>query len=349
MGWMGGVCPVRVLALLLSLFLSLPAGGLRLTLTAEKSDLLSAGALSGLQSVLSGMALTLAADGAEVIYGDELLLAARPGFLFTDDLSAPQPVEAVPDLETLWNILEPWKAEKEETADLQEAGKARSQAVYILTAEDWAALGFPGKIAEKATFKRYFDGNGQPLGAYFYTASLQTEEQTREVRLEYGYRAEKGLYLAFRCPDEAQKNNLRISLHGRKTASGWTLEGELRRGADGETTVYAVKGSTAGKLTLTGNEKIKGRTVKRTLTLTRSQDGAEYRLAKGDDLTLAGRVTWEAAELPDRPIPDTEGNITEALAAHLAAILRAAAPESWQQLVHYLTVETLIDAQKKGE
>ena len=238
---------MRVLALLLSLFLSLPAGGLRLTLTAEKSDLLSAGALSGLQSFLSGMALTFAADGAEVTYGDELLLAARPGFLFTDDLSAPQPVEAVPDLDALWEVLEPWKTEKEETADLQEAGKVRSQAVYILTAEDWAALGFPGKIAEKATFKRYFDGNGQPMGAYFYTASLQTEEQAREVRLEYGYQPDRGLYLAFRCPDSRGDDDTRLTLRARNSGGQWTINSEMRLVRNGETGTLTVSGRTGGR------------------------------------------------------------------------------------------------------
>ena len=346
MGWMGGVCPVRVLALLLSLFLTLPAGGLRLTLTAERSDALSAGALSALQSLLSRTALTVSADGADVTCGDELLLAARPGALFTGDIASPQPAETVPDLDALWETLAPWRTEKAETADLQEAGKARSQAVYVLNAEEWKMLGLPGEIAEKATFRRYFDGNGQPMGMYFYTASLRAEGQTREVRLEYGYQPDKGLYLAFRCPDEGQRNNLRISLHGRNSASGWWLEGEARQVSAGETTLYAVKGNTAGKLTLTGSERVNGRTVKHTLTLNAGQGEAAYQLARGDVLTLAGRADWEAAELADRTIPENTGDITEALAARLAAILRDAAPDSWQQLVHYLATDALINAQK---
>ena len=184
MGWMGGVCAVRVLALLLSLFLSLPTGGVRLTLTAEKSDLLPAGALSGMQSVLSGLALTLSAAGCDVTYGDELLLAARPGALFTADTAASLPMETPPDLDALWEILEPWRTEVGETADLQEAGKARSQAVYVLSAEEWQALGMAGTIAEKATFKRYFDANGQLLGGYFYTAALRLGERLRPVAAE---------------------------------------------------------------------------------------------------------------------------------------------------------------------
>ena len=340
---------MRVLALLLSLFLSLPTGGVRLTLTAEKSDLLPAGALSGMQSVLSGLALTLSAAGCDVTYGDELLLAARPGALFTADTAASLPMETPPDLDALWEILEPWRTEVGETADLQEAGKARSQAVYVLSAEDWQALGMAGTIAEKATFKRYFDANGQILGGYFYTAALRLGDETREVRLQYGYQPEKGLYLAFRCPDEGQKNNLRISLHGRRTADGWTLEGELRRVTGGQTTVYAIKGKTEGKLTLTSSEKVNGRTVKHTLSLNMGAGTAEYRLTKGENLQLAGRAAWEAAELPRRDIPENTGEIADSLAARLMAILRDAAPENWQQVLHALAAEALIDAQKKGE
>ena len=340
---------MRVLALLLSLFLALPAGGVRLTLTAEKSDLLPAGALTGLQSALSRLALTLAAEGAEVTCGDGLLLAARPGALFTPEVYTPLPVETLPDPDALWETLEPWKTEVQETVDLQEAGKARSQAVYVLSAEDWKALGLRGTIAEKATFKRYFDSSGQPMGTYFYTSTLYADEEAREVRLEYGYQPEKGLYLAFRCPDEGQKNNLRISLHGRKADAGWTLEGELRQVTGGETAIYAVKGNTAGKLTLTSSEKINGRTVKYALTLRMGAGTAEYQLTKGEDLLLVGHAAWEAAELPRRDKPENAGEIADSLAARLMELLQEAAPESWQQVLHALATDALIDAQKKGE
>lgn len=346
---------MRVLAFLLSLFLTLPAGGVRGTLTAEKSGLLSPEALKGLQALLAEAALTVSAEGCDLTLGDDLLLAARPGMLRSGEAAAALEQAPAPDIAALWALLEPRKAEKNETVDLNEAGKAASQWIYALPGEDWDALraelasilGLPelaaSRVPGKATFKRYFDRAGREIGAYFYTAQIEWNGMAREVRLEYGYQPQKGLYLAFRCPDEGQTDNLRLSLHGKRADAGWRLEGELRRVTPEETTVYAVKGKTDGKLTLTRSGAGSLR-----LTLARTADGADYRLERGDTLLLAGRASWEAAELPAREMGDS-GDVNAALDKILARHLRAAAPEGWQQMLHYLATDALLSAGQKEE
>lgn len=355
---------MRMLAFLLSLFLTWPAGGVRASLTAEKTGLLSAEALAGLNSLLSDTAVILSPAGCDVLWREEELAGARPGAIYCREAAAAVDMPGTADLSALWALLEPWKAEKQETVDLQEAGSARSQCIYVLQSEDWLAiraglaqcLALPEladtEVPGKATVKQYFDREGRELGAYFYTSELRLGEDAREVRLEYGFRAEKGLYLAFRCPDAGEKNNLRISLHARKTGAGWTLTGELRETAQGQTATWSVKGKTDGKLTLSREAREGRKTVRRALTLQMGAEAAEYSLTRDGTLLISGRASWQAAELPARELPDTLGtmaDVTEALAARLADVLRASAPESWQQLMHYLAAGALLDAQQKGE
>ena len=67
---------------------------------------------------------------------------------------------------------------------------------------------------------------------------------------------------------------------------------------------------------------------------------------------LSGTVQWAGAPLCAFDAPEATGDLQavgDALARRLLPLLRAQAPDSWQQLIHYLATEALIDAQREAD
>lgn len=366
---------MRYLALLLSLILSLDLGCARLTFTAEKSDVLSAEALTALSTLLDETELTASPAGYDVTAGGELLLWARlnggEGAVVCGDAALPLAGETAQTggmrdaQRELGELLKKWEESSAKTADLKEAGTARRQLVYTLSAAEWTRI-WPRvtetlrayvpaaaelekiELLSKGIFKRYFDKEGQEIGAYFYAEKARMGEETRELRLEYGWQPDKGLYLVFRCPDPKGKNNLRIALHAKYNGTGWTLNGEMRHLMDADADVYTLSGKTNGKITLGLSRKRDGRAVPYEIVLQPGEKSAAYTYFRSKRLVLSGAVRWQKAELPERTLPeamDTEEAFSAALAARLLPLMTSASPEGWQQLLHYLATDALIRAQ----
>ena len=345
---------MRILAILLSWLLTLPGGGVMLSADAAASGVLSEAGLAGVRRVLAETRLIVSAQGFDLLAGDNLLLWARPEAVVCGGAAAPLTEDAAPGdalslAAEMGELLAPWMQEKAESVDLQEAGTARRQLVYTLEQEDFAALwpdisralsleGQDVSLSGKATFKRYFTRDGQEIGAYFYAAALEINGQSREVRLEYGRQAGKGLYLAFRCPPADQGEDTRITLHARERTGGLTLNAELRETRDGKTVLWSLQGKTDGKLTLSADQT--------TLTLQMGGEQADYTLTRGKEKLLSGTVSWQEAALPSRQIPeplrDMEA-VSAALAPRLLDFLRREAPDSWQQVLHFLSPFSLND------
>ena len=366
---------MTLLAVLLSLILALPGGAVELTAAVSDSGVLSEAAQAGLQALLDGMRLTISPEGFDVTSGEETLLWARlnggEGTVVSGSAAAPLTAQTAQAggmaalTAQVGRLLGEQAQASGKTVDLQEAGTARRQLVYTLTGAEWAAVWpdvtdilcsyVPGaealremKIQQKGVFKRYFSQDGAEIGAYFYTAAASLAGATREIRLEYGYQPERGLYLTFRCPDAAGDTNLRIALHARNAKGVWTLKGELRRTAAEASAVYSISGKTNGKLTLESTEKNGKTTVRRGLTLQLREREADFVLTRGGGRMLSGTVRWQAASLPAREMPGTaEGMeaVSGRLAGRLLAALTQAAPDSWQQILHYLAGTAWIDAQ----
>ena len=369
---------MKILALILSLLLALPAGGVRLTATATKSETLSPGALTAAQALLQEAALTISSDGYDLVCGDDLLLQARAdaagGFVACGNQAAPLAVAAFGSADVwqtareLGALLASWEQEVGAAVDLQEAGVAARQLVYVLTGEEWAqvwpqavqilcacapeaAMLAEAQIVGKGTLKRYFDRDGNEMGLYFYAAELRVHGETREVRLEYGFQAGKGLYAAFRCPNKNETRNIRLALHGKKTKGGWSLNGSLRLIHDGDSEVYALDGRTDGTLKLSLNRKRGGDAAQYALTLAMQAGGAQYQYQKEKRLALAGAVQWQAVALTEASAAAPNGDMAQvstALAGRLLALARAASPDHWQELVHALATETLVNAQQNA-
>ena len=161
---------------------------------------------------------------------------------------------------------------------------------YALSAEAWQAI-WPEvcavlgeelaayTIESKGTFRRYFASDGSEIGAYFYAEKVRfAADDVRTVRLEYGCSAEKGLYLAFRCPNAAETRNLRITVtimrSVREGKVTHTISCDVRRKADSaqdtvlvEGSVKEEKGRLSGKTTLNYTRKRGSESVKHTLAL----------------------------------------------------------------------------------
>ena len=219
--------------LLLCLFLcsGAMAQGMEIRLTAEKSEVLSDGALRALTTWLADAYLNVQLQqDAQVIalhHGDRLLLsaAANPQAAaiasgettakvppMTADI-AQIPAQVTAAAENLGRLLMDYEKSAKATAELGGAVKVKTQLSYALTAEEWAAV-WPQvcdilgeslrgiSIESKGTLRRYFDQDGKEIGAYFYAEKVRiAENDVREVRLEYGLSG-SGLYLAFRCPNK---------------------------------------------------------------------------------------------------------------------------------------------------
>lgn len=369
---------MKILTLILSLLLALPSGGVRLTLSAEASDALSDGAVAALQAVLAQAALVISPEGYDLVCAEETLLQARAdaagGYVACGDMASALAIapsgsaDVWQTARALGELLAPWEKESGQSVDLQEAGVVSAQRVYVLTDAEWARVWrqtvailsacapeaqmlAEAEIRGKGTLKRYFDRDGNEMGLYFYAAEMWLDGEAREVRLEYGFRADKGLYAAFRCPNKNETRNARLALHGKRTAGGWSLSGSLRVTDGADSDVYAVEGRTNGALTLSLSRKRGGRTAQYALSLQMADGAARYSYQQDKRLLLAGRAAWQTADLPAVPPRTANAETTEvgaALADRLLKHLRAAAPNDWQELVHALAVDVLIDAQSNA-
>ena len=373
---------MKLFSLLLALLLALPNGGVRLRVTAAESGLMPPEAFSALNALLGEMALTLSPAGYDLRLGEEMLLQARmedgsgvmacgeAAAALAGEALAPGSLDAWAAAPALGALLQPWEKESAQKVDLKEGGTARRQLIYALTGEEWEQM-WPqvmevlcaltpaaealreARIAGKGTLKRYFDGDGREMGAYFYAQSLQAGGETREVRLEYGLTPGKGLYLAFRCPTPREMRNTRIVLRAKRGGSGaYTLSADVRETEGGNLDAWLLEGKTDGKMTLSLARRAAGRTAAHSLTLQMGEGGADYVYRQGKRVWLSGRAVWQAAELEAAALPAANGeaaDVANALAARLLAHLRAHAPEGWQQLIHYLATDALINAQREAE
>ena len=255
----------RVLALLLMSILCVSAAlgeGVQVSFSAQESDYLSAGALRALNQVLADITLVLTQEndgaGIALLDGENEILRmqsqAGRALLTADGCTAEQPLAYIREQgvygavlqagQTVGQLLSGWETTGKATAELGNAGNPKTQAVYVLTGEEWAtvwtdvcAVLLPVlqntvqnptwleraeaflrglTIEGKGTLRRYFAADGTEMGAYFYAAQVRfAENDVREVRLEYGYTQEKGFYLTFRCPNKKETRNLRISVKGK--------------------------------------------------------------------------------------------------------------------------------------
>ena len=115
---------------------------------------------------------------------------------------------------------------------------------------------------------------------------------------------------------------------------------------------YTAKGKTDGKLTLEASRKVNGKTETDSLALQMAEGGADYAYTRNKVLMLTGTLRWGPGELPARELPETGAaveDVAAAMAGPLLSVLRQAAPDSWQQILHALSPEAWIDAQKEDE
>ena len=364
---------MRFLSLLLALLMAAPSGALRLTATIGDSELLSDGALSALAVISDGVGLTLSAEGFDLDKNGESLLRARAddegGVVACGEATAPFDVPTPGEtdvwtaMEELGVLLSQWEKRREESVNLQEAGNARETCTYVLTGEEWANV-WPqvseilcrvtpsakmlstAQISGKGTFKRYFAKDGTAVGGYFYAAEMIVNDVKREVRLEFGRQAGKGLYVAFRCPNAKNTSNVRLVLHVQEHTGGWTLNGDLRV-TGSESAHYTAEGRTDGKLKLGWTAPFLGKATAYTLTLKNEENESEFILQRGTRTLLTGKVYWEKADLPELELAANadEYAVTKALSERIISMLISEQPENGMQLIHYLAIDQLLNAQ----
>ena len=315
-------------------------------------------------------------------------------YLGTDKASAPLPYgvrwEKIPEalplvVRQLGEMLSGWEKTGASGVDLKNAGKPKTQSAYALTGEEWAALWpevcgvllpavrlcLPDDaqyaraetylrsfvIRGKGTLRRYFAAGGTEMGAYFYAAKAGAENDLREIRLEYGFVPDKGFYLAFRCPNEKETRNVRISMQGKTTVRNarttQTISADVRISQDGEGDTYLLESTLhhendqlTGKATLNMTHKRAGKTTKRTLTvepkLSLKQDlvegTAEFSIVTSGKTLLSGEisVTPCADGIPQLPPEGDRQEILNQLPYTILRLLRRAENSDMQQLLHYL-------------
>ena len=357
---------MRILILLLSLIITLPSDALRFTGSVEESDFFSAQAIDELNALLRDTALTLSADGYDLtLSGDPALWARSDGVIASGKDAAPLEVpsddaDALTLARQIGKLLSEWETEREDAVDLQEAGTARTQLRYVLGEDGWARmwpraaaiLGLDAyaeaTITGKATFKRYFDRHGQEFGAYFYAEKVHWGGKTREIRLEYAAQPEKGIYLAFRCPD-GKGANTRVALHAKYNGGGWTVNAEASETAANSQLSCSLEGRTDGELTAEYAQKRNGKKTARALTLQLRGEEADYLLSDGQKTLAAGVIAWHKAALPERSAAadGTEEAVAAAFAHSLLNAIRQYAPESWQQILYMLSPQAWADIHKE--
>ncbi|MBR5231013.1 MAG: hypothetical protein IKW00_02050 [Clostridia bacterium] len=383
------------LALVLMLAIgSASAAGYDLCLQAEKSDILSEGALRGLSQWLDKARLTLWTEEnpqAAVYYGDTLLLAADEQLL-TDGKTAVAgeqktcdigslPAKMTEQMRSLAALAAKYEKSAQATAELGNIVKAKKQLSYALTADQWAEI-WPKvaevlgewvsdlKIESKGTLRRYFASDGSEIGGYFYAEKVRiAENDVRQVRLEYGYDAEKGLYLAFRCPNARETRNIRITMtvkisdrDGKKTRS---ISADVRRWQDGDQDVILLegsvkeqKGAVTGKTTLDYTRKRDGKSLKQSLTashdLKKTADGltgeVSFDWKYGGRRALSGKVTAGRSERTKISMPAAggdESSLQRGLTQRLLRTLQNISDEDRLELIYYLNRSAYLTGEEK--
>ena len=260
--------------------------------------------------------------------------------------------------QSLGTLLADFEREEHRSIEMGDVLTSPLQLTYALTREEWQekwpdvlaliADVFPAYdlsgfdiTSDKATFKRYFARDGQEIGAYFYAGSARVApEDIREIRLEWGCRADKALYLAFRSPSQGkgETRNFRIAFSARiAKQTVWSCE--VRRVAGDYERIFAADGRYTssfldGKSTASYQRKQGKRSLKYTLTLQpNGEQTAAYALNRGGKLLLSGTVQWTAAALPAELPVQTD---TAALARLFMQTLMAEDPANAQALLQAL-------------
>ena len=347
------LCIVLILLLLPGMALG---EGVALSFTAQDSKLWPQGAAEALNTLLDGMTLTVDDTGADMrcqlARGNQAWLSLSSG--------APRiTLELMLSLsQSLGTLLADFEREEHRSIEMGDVLTSPLQLTYALTREEWQekwpdvlaliADVFPAYdlsgfdiTSDKATFKRYFARDGQEIGAYFYAGSARVApEDIREIRLEWGCRADKALYLAFRSPSQGkgETRNFRIAFSARiAKQTVWSCE--VRRVAGDYERIFAADGRYTssfldGKSTASYQRKQGKRSLKYTLTLQpNGEQTAAYALNRGGKLLLSGTVQWTAAALPAGLPVQTD---TAALARLFTQTLMAEDPANAQALLQAL-------------
>lgn len=391
----------RIIALCLMLCLCLQAGALadrrEIRLTLLGSDVLSDGAQRALAQWLGKTYLAVhEADDAQeaTLYYDECALVSAAGrestgTLTAGEYTAPIALESF-DLSSAWtqllsgvqqagDALKAYEKTAKATAELGGAVKAKTQLSYALSKDQWAAAwsavcaALDERLAgctieSKATLRRYFDAEESEIGAYFYAEKLRVAaDDVREVRLEYAFQPDGGLYISFRCPNKNETRNLRISLTLKRTERtdriSYTVNGDIRhKHAEGQDTLLVegslkeTEGVLSGKATLTYTQKRGETSVKHVLTLQPEMTLAGGTGALYFDYTraglqlLAGEITLTAAEKTDVRLPAvnaTEAQVIERLAYDLMQSLMDTDREEQLEMLYYLNRAVFLTGDEK--
>ena len=303
---------------------------------------------------------------------------------------------ALPLAQELGALLSAWEKSSASTAELGDAGKPKTQLAYALTAEEWASVWpqvcdvllrvlrdmvqDPALLEQaemflrnltfqsKCTLKRYFAADGTEIGAYFYASEvLFSPNDKREVRLEYGYAPEKGLYLAFRCPNKKETRNVRVSVKGKTSVKNerttYTLSADVRLSHDGEGDTYIIKSTLkrendllTGSADMNVTKKRKSGTVKTAVTLSPElhlaqavpQGTLSYAWSRGEQVVMKGTLSVAPALNEEKTVPTVNAAYEElqgTLAVKILRLLQKAESADRQELLHYLAQENYLNGE----
>ncbi len=371
----------RIMALLLGLLLIGSAqAAVDVRVTVSESDVLSQGALRALNAWLNKAHLTLQQteelQQITLYQADEKLLEASSdderavlgsGAWTTEIENEPVTLEALPQkalscAQALGELLKAYEKSANATAELGNVVKAKTQLSYVLSQEEWAQvwprvceiIGAPAAdmtIESKGTFRRYFAADGSEIGAYFYAEKVRiAEDDVREVRLEYGCQAEKGVYLAFRCPNKNETRNVRISLTAKRTErtdrTSYSVSCDVRRWHDGEQDIVLGEASfkeqenvLSGKATVNYTMKREDGTKKYALTLKPEGNTTAFEFSVGGVQALAGEITLSDAEDAAITLPQVNAQpaqVQKEVTLQLLSYLQAMDDGDRMELIYYL-------------
>lgn len=392
----------RIIALCLLLCLCFPAGALadgwEIHLTPLGSEVLSDGAQRALAQWLDKAHLRVQTSGdmqqAALYYDGNVLLSAAGGencgTLTAGEYTAPIALKSfdpsaawtnlLTGMQQVGDTLRAYEKSAKATAELGGAVKAKTQLSYALSQDQWAEA-WPAVCAalderlsgctleSKATLRRYFDAEGHEIGAYFYAEKLRiAEDDVREVRLEYAFQPDGGLYISFRCPNKNETRNLRISLTLKRTERtdriSYSVNSDIRyKHAEGqdtlliEGTLKEMEGIFSGKATLTYTKKRGETSVKHALTIQPELTLASATGTLNFDYTraglqlLAGEIALIAAEETDILLPAvnaTEAQLIERLAFDLMQSLMDTDRKDQLELMYYLNRAVFLTGDEKS-
>lgn len=391
----------RIIALILLLCLCGQTGAIaenmeiRLTLTG--SDVLSDGAQRALAQWLgkAHLAVYTADDLQEIaLYADDnALLSAvgskQEGRISAGGYTAPLQMQqfsfsecfaqALSCAQQLGEELKAYEKSAAASAELGGAVKAKTQLSYALSQAEWAEV-WPKVCAvlgeglqeyaleSKGTLRRYFDADGNEIGAYFYAEKVRiAENDVREVRLEYAFQAEKGLYVSFRCPNKNDTRNLRITLTAKRTERtdriSYTINADIRqKGENGQDTLLAdvsfkeTAGVFSGSAKINYTQKRGEKSVKYALEIKpdlkmETKTGTiDFSYDRAGVQVLAGEITLTHGAEKDIALPDInaqEAQVIKRLAYDLMLSLAETDPNERLELMYYLNRDVFLKGDEK--